>query len=123
MALLNSGHAEGPTETKLQPIIDQLKMEWLKKFQDSLANLSKDISVPYTIYLSANKELTSLFGKIIEAEQFNQYTLTESKFKITFLDTETLHGVVEFERDTERDSFLMTEVSYINHFLVYPNKI
>ncbi len=123
LALLDAGHAESPTESKLKPIVDKLKLDWLKSFQDSLANLSKDISVPYIIYLSADKEMISFFGKIIEAEQFNQYTLTESKFKITFLNTETLHGVVEFEKDIERDPFIMADSAYINHFLVYPSKI
>ena len=123
LALLTAGHAEGPTESKLRPIVDKLKLDWLKSFQDSLANLSKDISVPYTIYLSADKDMLNFFGKIIEAEQFNQYTLTESKFKIVFLDTETLHGVAEFEKDTERDPLIMTDSAFINHFLVYPSKI
>lgn len=123
LALFNAGHAEEPTARKLEPIINKLKLDWLKSFQESLANLSKDISVPYTIYLSADKNLMSFFGKIIEAEQFNQYTLTESKFKITFLDTETLHGVVEFDKDAERDPLLMVDSSYVNHFLVYPSKV
>lgn len=123
VTLLNAGHADPATEKKLSPIIDKLKAVWLTKFQESLANLSRDISVPYIIYLSADPDFIHLFGQVIEAEQFNQYTLTESKFKITFLDTGTLHGIVEFENDTARDPFIMVDASYINHFLVYPEKI
>ena len=123
VALLNAGHADPATDKKLSPILVKLKTEWLTKFQESLANLSRDISVPYIIYLSADPDFIHLFGQVIEAEQFNQYTLTESKFKITFLDTGTLHGIVEFENDTARDPFIMVDASYINHFLVYPEKI
>ncbi len=123
ISLLSAGHANPETEKKLMPAVDQLKIRWLKNFQESLANLSKDISVPFTIYLSADSEFLHFFGQIIETEQFNQYTLTESKFKIVFLDTETLHGIAEFGKDAVRDPFLMVDSAYINHFLIYPEKM
>ena len=122
ISLLNAGHADPVTEKKLTDIVNKLKIEWLKNFQESLANLSRDISVPYTIYLSADLDFLHFFGQVIESEQFNQYTLTESKFKIIFLDTVTLHGVVEFEKDISRDSFMMLDASYVNHFLIYGDK-
>ena len=118
LSLLSASHADPATEKKLTEIVNKLKIEWLKNFQESLANLSRDISVPYTIYLSADSDSLHFFGQVIEAEQFNQYTLTESKFKIIFLDTGTLHGVVEFGKDAIRDPFMIVEASYINHFLI-----
>lgn len=117
LSLFKDGHAEIMTEKKLKPIIDKLKIEWLQKFQESLANLSNDISIPATIYLSVDKDFEDFFSKIIETEQFNQYTLTESKFKIIFLNTETLHGIATFEGNTIRDSFIIINSVYINHFL------
>ena len=123
VALLDAGHADPSTENKLTPIINTLKMEWLKMFQESLANLSRDISIPYTIYLSAEPDFINFFRQVIESEQFNQYTLTESKFKIISLDTEILHGIVEFEKETFRDPFAMVGASYINNFLIYPEKL
>lgn len=120
ISLLKDGHAEKATEEKLAPIIDKLKMKWLEKFQESLANLSKDISIPSDIYLSADTNFMNFFSKIIETEQFNQYTLTESKFKINFLNTETLHDLVEFEGNTLRDPFIIIGSVYISHFFIYP---
>jgi len=122
VSLLHDGHADPSTEKKILPLINKLKTEWLSKFQESLANLSKDISVPFTIYLSADPDFIHFFGEVIEAEQFNQYTLTESKFKIIFMDTETLHGIVEFSKDTPRDPFIMVDAAYINHSLTYSEK-
>ncbi len=120
LSLYHLGHADTKTQKKLKPMIDKLQAEWLKNFQESLANLSKDISVPYTIYLSADEDFLQFFGEIIKAEQFNQYTLTESKFQIAYLNSETLHGVADFGKDTIRDPFLVIDSAYINHFLVYP---
>ncbi|MEK9182697.1 MAG: hypothetical protein AAB809_01320, partial [Patescibacteria group bacterium] len=107
LSLLKAEHGDAPTEKKLNPIIEKLKMEWLKKFQEALSNISMDISIPATIFLSTEMGFADFFGKIIKTEQFNQYTLTESKFEIIFLDTETLHGTAVFEKNAIRDPFII----------------
>jgi hypothetical protein len=113
-SLYKDGHASVATEKKIEPIINQLKTEWLKKFQESLANLSNDISIPATIYLIIDKDLADFFSELIQNEQFHQYTLTDSKFQVTFLDTAKLHGFASFVEDTVRDPFLILEAIYIN---------
>src|SRR3990167_7941734 len=79
ISLFQNGHTALDMAKKLSPIIDKLKMEWLQKFQESLANLSNDISIPETIYMVVDKDLAGFFCETIENEQFNQYTLTESR--------------------------------------------
>ena len=115
--LYKDGHALESTEKKLEPIIGKLKMEWLKGFQESLVNLSNDISIPANIFVTVDQELIDFFSKIIKTEQFSQYTLTESEFRITFLDTKTLHGYTIFKNDVNRDPFLIIESIYINRFI------
>ena len=116
-SLFRDGHAEASVVKKLEPIMGKLKTEWLKNFQESLANISRDISVPATIYVAMDKAEASLFCNIIETEQFNQYTLTESKFKVVFLDARIFHGLAQFEENVVRDSFLVIDSVYINRFL------
>lgn len=116
--LFKDGHATESVADKLGPTIDKFKKEWLVKFQESLANLSNDISVPSTVYLAVNKDLSSFFMEIIKNEQFNQYTLTESKFKVIFLGAEVFHGMATFEEDVVRDPFLIIDSIYINRFLI-----
>ncbi len=116
-SLYKDGHAEEGLKQKLNPIILQLKNEWLHKFQSSLANLSNDISIPATIFISIDKDYAEFFGDIIKTEQFNQYTLTESKFQIIFINTEKLHGVALFKDDINRDACLIIDAVYINRFL------
>ncbi|MFA5936645.1 MAG: hypothetical protein WC822_02065 [Candidatus Paceibacterota bacterium] len=117
ISLYKDGHAVKSIEKKLEKIINKLKMEWLKKFQESLVSISDDISVPSAIFITVDQDLTEFFSEIIKNEQFNQYTLTESKFKIIFLDTETLHGVTAFKENIDRDAFLIIESIYINRFI------
>ncbi len=117
VTLYQNGHAGDDVAKKIEQVMNKLKAEWLVKFQESLANLSNDISIPSTIYLSVDKDEASFFRKTIEDEQFNQYTLTQSKFKIITLDLETFHGMVAFKSDTVRDPRLIIDSIYINRFL------
>ncbi|KKQ46947.1 MAG: hypothetical protein US65_C0022G0012, partial [Candidatus Yanofskybacteria bacterium GW2011_GWC2_37_9] len=96
---------------------DKLKMEWLGKFQESLANLSNDISIPSTIYIAVDKDVADFFCRIIETEQFNQYSLTESKFKVIFLSAEIFHNMATFDGNVIRDTFLIIDSIYICRFL------
>lgn len=120
ISLFKDGHAEETLAKKLAKIMDGLRVEWLKKFQESLANLSSDISIPATIYISVDKDLVDFFSETIKTEQFSQYTLTESKFEVIFLSTELLHSIAVFEEPVIREPFLIIDSIYINRFLIYP---
>jgi hypothetical protein len=100
--------------------MNQLRTEWLKYFQESLANLSNDISIPSTIYMTTDKDLADFFSQTIKAEQFNQYTLTDSKFEIIFLGSEVFHGIAVFEEQAIHESALIIDSVYVNRFLIYP---
>jgi len=118
ISLFKDEHTEKTLAKKLALIINRLKAEWLRKFQESLADLSNDISIPATIYIAIDKDLTDFFSETIKTEQFNQYTLTESKFKVIFLNMELLHGITIFEENVIREPFLIIDSIYINRFLI-----
>lgn len=117
ISLYKAGHAAPEVEKKIEPHLVKAKNEWLKKFQSSLANISTDISIPAVIFIAIDQEFADFFGEIIRTEQFNQYTLTERKFEIMFLNTQALHGAAQFEENAVRDPFLIIEAIYINRFL------
>ena len=117
ISLYKDGHADEATKIKLDPIISSLRIEWMKKFQESLANISNDISIPSTIYIALNKDLADFFAETIKSEQFNQYTLAESKFEVIFLGAEVFRDIAFFEGNVDRDAFLIMDSIYINRFL------
>lgn len=118
ISLFKDGHTEESVAKKITLILNKLRTEWLKKFQDSLANLSNDISIPSTIYIVVDKDLVDFFSETIKIEQFSQYTLTESKFKIIFLNAELLNGIVVFKENVFREPFLIIDSIFINRFLI-----
>lgn len=117
ISLYKDGHMADITEKKAEEVISSIKTRWLKKFQESLSNLTNDISIPATIFITVDQDLAEFFSNIIKTEEFNQYTLTESKFRLIFLSTSALHGIATFEEDAIRDPFLIIESIYINRFL------
>lgn len=117
LSLYKDGHIEKVTLKKIEPVINKLKNEWLAKFQESLVNLSNDISIPSTIFLTTDQDLVDFFTETIKSEQFNQYTLTESKFKVVVLNNQILNGIASFQSDALRDPFITIESIYINRFL------
>lgn len=118
LSLYKDNHSNLTEEKTLSGTIEKLRSEWLRKFQESLAGLSKDISIPATIFITIDPGLADFFSATIKTEQFSQYTLTESKFRVIFLSTQALHGIATFEDKTERDPFLVIESIYINRFLL-----
>jgi len=118
ISLFKDGHAEEATAKKLASIMGQLKAEWLKRFQESLANISHDISIPAIIYMATDKDLADFFSETIKTEQFSQYTLTESKFEVIPLSTQILHGIAAFEESVIREPYLIIDSIYINRFLI-----
>jgi hypothetical protein len=117
ISLYKDGHMSDSSLSKIEPIINKLKKEWLVKFQKSLVSLSNDISIPSTIFLTVDQDFSDFFTETIKSEQFNQYTLTESKFKVIFLGSQALKDVVSFKNDTNRDPFIIIDSIFINRFL------
>ena len=118
ISLVRDGHAEEKISKKIIPIIENIKTKWQGKFQESLVNISRDVSAPSTIYLTTDKEMAVFFLDMIKTEQFSQYTLAESKFRVILLDTQVLHGAALFGEDVVREPSLILNSVYINRFLI-----
>lgn len=111
------GHLEKTAKEKFDKALTDVSALWLKNFQESLVNLSNDISIPSTIFVTADEDVAPWFVDTIKNEQFNQYTLTESKFKVIIISTAMLHGIATFRDNAARDMFIIIESIYINRFL------
>ncbi len=118
LLMYKDNHLINQADPKIEENINIFKNEWLQSFQQSLNNLSNDISLPSIVFITVDQDLASFFSEIIKGDQLNQYSLTEDKFKIIFLSTEALHGIVTFKNnEIKKDSLLIIESIYINRFL------
>ncbi|MDQ3076154.1 MAG: hypothetical protein M3Q34_03440 [bacterium] len=117
LSLYKDGHMSDTSLRKVEPSINKVKDAWLTKFQEAISNLTNDISIPATVFITVDHDLVEFFSEIIKTEEFNQYTLTESKFRVVFLGVQALHGIAVFDTEVNRDPFLIIESIYINNFL------
>jgi hypothetical protein len=117
LSLFKEGHTGDKVAKKMEPIVHNLKAEWQRQFQESLANISKDISIPGTIYMALDRDLVDFFSETIKSEQFNQYTLAESKYEVYYLGTELLNGMASFADGVTRDPNSIMNCVYVNFLL------
>src|SRR3989344_3417574 len=117
LSLYKDGHMEETILKKVEPAITLAKNEWLKNFQEFLSKLTNDISIPSTVFVTVDPHLSLFFSDTIKNEQFNQYILTESKFRVVFLGAQALHGIVNIKEEETRDPAVIIVSIYINRFL------
>ncbi len=115
--LYESGNMLQKNEVVFQDSLKKLRGEWLSKFQSTLSSLSSDISIPAAVFITVDPSLAKFFSETIRTEQFNQYTLTESKFRLIFLNSDALGGIAEVPEETKKDPFIIIDSIYINRFL------
>jgi len=115
--LYQQKHLNNDMNNTLNTILIELKNKWINSFQESLASITNDISIPSIIFITIDEDWADFFIQIIKTEQFNQYSLTDSKFRIVFLGNQALHGIAFFDKNIYRDPFLTLIVIYINDFI------
>ncbi len=120
ISLYIQGHADKSLLRKILPFMKEAESDWLRGFQQSLIKISNDISIPADVFMSADRQFEKFFGDIIETEQFSQYTLTESKFRVVPMNTEILHGLASFKEGVKRDPFIIAGIFYASRFLLAP---
>lgn len=112
-----NNHADEKTKETIEKSLSEIRANWLKEFEKTLVSISTEVSVPSTIFITSDDDVVSWFVETIKNEQFNQYTLTESKFKLIVISVSMLHGIANFHENVIRDRFIIIESIYINRFL------
>ncbi len=115
--LLIAGTLDKAMKPKIEELLSQARSKWLSGFQSTLANLSNDLSLPATIFLTADPDMATWFQESIKTEEFNQYSLTEKQFNVILVGKESLHQFVTPGDASSRDPFLMLEAIFINRIL------
>jgi hypothetical protein len=97
------------TGDKLTIVLSDTKRDWLASFTDTLLSLSKEFSIPHTIFFTADNNAAEVFYDSIENNEFEQFILIGNKFNVSFLSEKILEKFILFNKDTQKDSFLILE--------------
>ncbi|MFA5750770.1 MAG: hypothetical protein WC898_00560 [Candidatus Paceibacterota bacterium] len=84
-------HMNSTFHKKMDLLISEVRKNWLKEFELTLSQITKDISLPSGIILLGEPEFLDFFSSSIEMEQIHQYNWTTNKFHIVSLSRENTH--------------------------------
>jgi hypothetical protein len=118
LSLILAGHADHTTEKKFHPILEKAKNKWLLEFQNAVANISTDMTLPSLMYVLTENGYGDLFSSVIKNEEFSQYEKTVSKWEVILISKQMFHGMVKFDPNVTRDKFITIDSIYINRFLM-----
>ncbi|QQR50139.1 hypothetical protein IPF86_03610 [Candidatus Nomurabacteria bacterium] len=104
---------EKNTIDQLAKILAEARVEWLTQFQHSLEDISKEFTLPDTIFMTADRDTVSWFVDTLHAEEFHQYTSTKSTFKIVTLTPQLVSEYIHFGSDMPRDLAIMLETIFL----------
>lgn len=112
LRLYGEGKTDEATKMKIQTIFVTARIEWLRFFTESLANLSKDLALPHKIFFTADSDVALWFAQAMENEELSRYTFTDEPFSVTVFDTPILSGFSSVASDAPKDPFLLLEAIF-----------
>lgn len=116
--MFNSDSSDTVTNEKLNKILNEAKREWVSSFAEILQSFSESLSIPNSIFITADKDIRVWFKDAIEKEEFGQFTITSDEFDIKILD-EKLMG--EFcllkNNNISKDPFIILEAIFIGRVI------
>ena len=117
-SMFNSGSSDAVTNDKLNKILNEAKKEWVSSFAEILQSFSESLSIPNSVFITADKDIRVWFKDAIKKEEFGQFTITNDEFDIKILD-EKLVG--EFcllkNNNISKDPFIMLEAIFVDRII------
>ena len=101
----------------LTSILESPKNVWSKEFQKAIVNIAEGTSVPTTVFFTADDDVASWYGRLINSEEFVQLSMTDSPFIVSFINPLSLDSHVSFRTKAEKDTFIAVESIFFNRLL------
>lgn len=93
---------------KLDPILEDVKSNWIKLFKDSLGQLPQTISLSANIFLVADNDACIWFNNLLGDNEYTKKNLNQKSFNVITVDGQKLLDVCRVS-DGVCDQFLMIE--------------
>lgn len=114
LKLYNRDNLSSSYKDKLSPVIENINLEWLKYFTNSIDQLSSHInSLPKNIFITADDDIKDFISSIIN--NIDNYNILHNNFRynVEKIESFDLLGSCNFEYGYH-DPFLMIEAIAIN---------
>ena len=94
------------TKQKMEIAIKDAETEWLSSFSGILKHLAVNGSLPSVFYLFAPHDISLIFKKFIESEEYQQFALAEGKFEVRIVSTTDTSSLCDIDKDVNSNQDL-----------------
>ena len=101
------GHIGAEYYQKIKSSLEKCADSWVHSLDETLIQLSENISIPKTIYISVDGDFGVWFKEIIEKKDFSHLIFSDASFSVILLDSALLGGFVKHGKSVSSvDPFL-----------------
>ncbi len=117
-SMFNAGKNDPLTSDKLNKILTEAKKEWIASFAEVLHLFSRDFSIPYSVFITADNDVQEWFKSAINEENFGQFTLVNNEFEIKILNEKLMSKFCSIKSDDiSKDPFIMLEAMFTERII------
>lgn len=110
-----SGHLENTVHNKIEQTLAGVRTEWLALFSKSLTGLAAHRSLPSTVFLITEDQVTNWFTDAIKREEFSQYMLSDKRFSVVALSAPSINEYCTFKEGVSIHQYdLITHLLYVS---------
>ena len=96
---------------EIKRAFDKAEIEWQSSLQKALGDLSGGLSLPKTIFLTADSDLGEWFKGSILSDSLSQQTFVPGEFSVILLNEKVLSQYYKVAKDVKHDLFWL-----LNHY-------
>lgn len=113
LRIFTEGKSDDATRMKIQTTLIAARKEWMQYFTEALADLSKDLALPYRVFFTADGDVAPWFADVLRSEEFEKYTFTDEPFQVTIFDSPILSGFSSIAAQVPQDPFILLEAVFV----------
>lgn len=111
-------YAQNKTEPaitqKIETVLQKLILEWQSFIHKAFTELSDEVFVPQTVYLTTDQELMPFYTKLVQDQKLNQTSNEGDSFTVIPFDHSRLAGLYRLEGKLPVDPFIIPDTVFIN---------
>lgn len=106
--LIKSNNLNSTKKEEILPVFNSVEALWSESFRKCIGNLPRTLSLPSTVFLTADNDIIDWFANIVKSEEYIQSMLVDHKCNVVTLQGTEFLNMCDVKNDS-CDPFLMIE--------------
>jgi len=116
LQIYSSDKSDQKTSSTIDKLFEEIKIEWVGLFEDSILDLLSGAISPQNIFIIADNDIVKLIYKLIKTTKFKKLIFSDIKKKLNpvIIDAHKIDSMCDFEDKENRDVFICLEADFLN---------